>query len=136
VNFNRTAAIVAAVAFVIAVGIGLYMAGSPAEQRLARFDQQRVADLHRIRNSVGAYWRAQGVLPARVDEDVIGFTLGVVPRDPETDAEYEYQVAGDDAYRLCAVFSRVSPESMAGEFWAHDAGRQCFEFQVTENQAN
>lgn len=135
-SFNRTAAIAAAVAFVIAIGIGLYVAGSPGEQRLARFDQQRLADLTRIRNSVSAYWRTQAALPARVDEDVIGFSMGHVPRDPETDADYEYQVTADDSYRLCAVFSRVSPESMAGEFWVHDAGRQCFEFRVTENEAN
>ena len=135
-TFNRIATGVAIIVIVIAIGVGLYVAGSPAEQRLARFDQQRLADLTRIRNSVGAYWRAKGALPARIDEDVIGFSIGRVPRDPETDAEYEYQVASDDAYRLCAVFSRASPESVVLNFWIHDAGRHCFEFRVKEHEAD
>jgi hypothetical protein len=132
VNVNRIAAIVATVVFVVAVGIGLYFAGSPAEQRLASFDQQRRMNLHQIRTLVDAYWRNHRALPAQVDEDVIGITMGRVPRDPETDAEYEYEAIGDDAYRLCAEFSRASPNSMAGEFWAHGSGRHCWEFQVTE----
>ena len=135
-NINRIAAIVATIAFIIAVGIGLYFAGSPAEQRLASFDQQRRVQLHQIRTSVDAYWRNHRALPARVNEDVIGITMGRVPRDPETGTEYEYQVTGDDAYKLCAEFSRQSPESMAGEFWAHGSGRQCFEFRVTEESLN
>lgn len=131
-NVSRTAALIATVAIVIAIGVGLYLAGSPGEHRLVRFDQQRVLHLTQIRQSVDAYWRTHRSLPARVDEDVIGITMKRVPRDPETHAEYEYRVSGDDAYRLCAVFNRASADYLAEEFWAHGAGRHCFEFQVTE----
>lgn len=134
-TFNRIAGLVAIVVFLIAVGVGLHMSGSPAEQRLAGFDQQRRTHLARIRNSVDAYWRANRALPSRVDEDVIGIAMGSVPRDPETDIAYEYQVTGDDAYRLCARFSRESPQSMAGDFWAHGPGRHCFDFRVSEHGA-
>ena len=133
---GRIAALAAAVVFVAAVGVGLYLAGSPGEQRLVRFDQQRVLHLTEIRKSIDEYWRTHRALPARVDEDVIGITMPRVPRDPETDAEYEYELRGDDAYRLCAVFSRASADHMADEFWAHDAGRHCFDFQVTEHDGD
>ena len=131
-NVNRVAALAAITTFITAVGIGLYLAGSPAEQRLMDFDQQRLMHLAQIRNSVDTYWRTHRALPSRIDEDVIGIALSRVPRDPETDVGYDYEVTGDDAYSLCAVFNRVSPESMTGEFWAHDSGRYCYEFQVTE----
>ena len=133
---GRIAAFAAILVFVAAVGAGLYLAGSPGEQRLVRFDQQRVLHLTEIRRSIDEYWRTHRSLPARVDEDVIGITMQRVPRDPETDAEYEYELKGDDAYRLCAVFSRASADYMADEFWAHGAGRHCFDFQVTEQEAN
>jgi hypothetical protein len=133
VSVNRIAALGAIVAIVAAVGIGLYLVGSPGEQRLVRFDQQRISHLVQIRKSVDGYWRTHRALPARVDEDVIGITMQRVPRDPETGAEYEYEVSGDDAYRLCAMFSRASADYLADEFWAHDAGRYCFDFEVTEH---
>lgn len=131
-NGNRIAATVAVIAFVIAVGVGLYLAGSPSEQRLARFDKQRIADLVQIRNAINEYWQTNRSLPARVDEDVIGLALPRVPRDPEYDTGYEYEVVGNEAYRLCADFDRESAAYLADEFWAHDAGRQCFTFEVSE----
>lgn len=134
-NVNRIAALTVTTAFVVAVGMGLYLAGSPAEQRLLDFDKQRLMHLAQIRNSVGTYWHTNRALPARINEDVIGIAMSRVPRDPETGVEYEYNVTSDDAYSLCAEFSRASPESMAGEFWAHGSGRYCYDFQVTEHEA-
>lgn len=133
---NRVAALGAIMVFILAVGVGLYLAGSPGEQRLFNLDQQRVMHLHQIRNSVDTYWRTHRALPARVDEDVIGIAMGRVPHDPETDVEYEYEIKDGNAYRLCAVFGRKSPESIVDEFWAHGPGRQCFEFQITEYETD
>ena len=135
-NVSRVAALAASVVIVAAIGIGLYLTGPPGEQRLGRFDQQRVMHLTQIRQSVDEYWRTHRALPARVDEDVIGITMQRVPRDPENDAGYEYEVRGDDAYRLCAVFNRASADHLADEFWSHDAGRHCFDFRVTERDAD
>ncbi|MEL7535935.1 MAG: hypothetical protein AAFM91_02625 [Pseudomonadota bacterium] len=134
-NIDRMAAVTAIAAFVVAVGIGLYFSGSPGEQRQLRFDQQRITHLKRVKNSIDAYWRTHRSLPARVDADVIGLSLGQIPRDPETNTEYHYEVTGDNAYRLCAVFVLASPEHGADDFWAHDIGRQCFDFRVTESGA-
>ena len=51
-NVSRIAALVASVVIVAAIGTGLYLTGSPGEQRLQRFDQQRVMHLTQIRQSV------------------------------------------------------------------------------------
>lgn len=131
-TINRIALIGATLAFAIAIGIGLYLAGSPAEQRLVRFDQQRISDLMQIRTSIDGYWRTHRSLPSRASEDVIGIPMDRVPRDPKSDAAYEYEVISDDAYRLCAVFSRPSADRLVDDFWAHEPGRHCFEFRVTE----
>ena len=135
-SVDRIAALVATVVVVAAIGIGLYVTGTPGEQRLARFDQQRVVHLTQIRQAVDGYWQEHRALPARVDSAVIGIRLKRIPRDPETDAAYEYAVTSVDGYRLCAVFSLPSAEHLADEFWAHGAGRQCFDFTVKEHGAD
>lgn len=131
-NVQRFAAVGSIVAVVMAVAAGLRMIGSPAEQRLRRFDEGRVADLRALAQAVYFQWNEGRVLAASAADLVDGRSLTRVLVDPSSEQPYEYRVTGTLAFELCAVFDRPSRPQDAQDFWYHDAGRRCFEFDVTE----
>jgi hypothetical protein len=121
---------------------GLFVVGSPATERLRRFDAQRAGDIKIISEevfnvSVGSTWRNSAVpltmkqaLPRSLDE-VLAAARQRRPRisDPKTGTAYEYQVLGESTFRVCASFEQVRDE--AGDVaWNHPAGRHCFDFDA------
>lgn len=142
-----TVCVRACVAFTIVlvaanVVTGFFMVGSPKQERLARFDAQRVNDLQMIQNELINFWQQKDRLPATLDElknDITGF---MPPTDPETVLPYEYQATAPLAFELCAQFTTsIEKDASKGrtpavpypapyyeglENWAHDAGRACF----------
>lgn len=115
---------------------GFYLAGPPFTQRLVRFDSQRVMDLQTIQSQALYYWQQKNKLPVALDDlrdPISGF---VPPKDPDTDAPYEYRTTGDLSFELCAAFAlasknnvsapRAAPDVFGGN-WDHGAGRTCFE---------
>lgn len=128
-------ALAAAAVVVAAVSIGLFIIGSPGEQRAIRLDERRVEDLRGISRSVDLYWTRQGSLPATFDE--VAELLGAfdVPVDPETSMPYEYRILEGSSYQLCAGFSRESAgggRRLTDPFWSHARGRQCFDMEAEE----
>lgn len=131
-SIQRIAAIASVVVVLAAVAAGLMWIGSPAEQRLLRLDERRVQHLRQLALGVNGSWDRQKVLPATLADIVDGRWLSRVPVDPSSDAAYEYRVTGPLGFELCAVFERASRPRETGDFWYHDAGRRCFEFDVNE----
>lgn len=127
---NRIVAIACVVVVIMAAIAGLYLSGSPAEQRLLRMDERRVRDLHNLANAIQFYWQEQDALPASLRDVVDGRRLDRLPVDPNTRREYDY-LPQENAFRLCANFDRASPANDQVEFWSHPAGRHCFEFDTT-----
>ena len=127
---NRMAAIAITVVVIIAALAGLYLSGSPAEQRLLRMDERRVRDLNQLANATQRYWQEQGELPATLQQLVDGRRLNKLPVDPDSGQAYEY-TAGDKEFSLCAGFSRPSEATTTIEFWQHPAGEHCYEFDTT-----
>jgi len=138
----------------ISIVAGFVIAGTPAEQRRQRQDQQRVSDLQNIQSEVFAYYATKEALPATLDQlrsDVTGF---VPPRDPETEQAYEYQASGDLSFELCATFGAEDTDGITGGFedpyngrvltpiypgfddtaWAHPIGRTCFDRTIDPEQ--
>ena len=135
-----------AIAFVAAAVIGaFFLVGSPANQRLARFDERRLNDLQSIRFQIARYFAAKDKLPATL-ADIKGLDDFVVPVDPESGASYEYVVKAPMQFQLCANFALASDktgQSDASPFakplmpepggdtrwesWQHPAGRGCFD---------
>jgi hypothetical protein len=126
----------------VSLGGGLFVVGSPATERLRRFDAQRAVDIKIISEevynvSVGPAWRNSAVplamkkaLPRSLDE-VLAAAQQRRPRivDPKTGAAYEYQVLGESTFRVCAAFEQARDE--AGDVaWNHPAGRHCFDFDA------
>lgn len=113
--------------------------GSPATERVRRFDERRVSDLQTIQWEVINYWQKKNQMPMELDilrDDIRGF---VAPTDPETADSYEYTATGANSFSLCAVFSMATdsvvdgrvatkpmPAGIEGENWTHGTGRTCF----------
>lgn len=129
---HRVAAYSAVTVVAAAIGVGLYLSGSPAEQRLIRLDERRITDLQQLSVVLNGYVFETETLPAALEILVDGRRLSVLPRDPVTGAAYEYEVVGERQFLLCAHFSRSTVSAPRGSFWAHDAGRHCFDFDYSD----
>lgn len=142
-KFKKDFALGTSLFIVIAIIVGFTIVGSPATQRVKRFDAKRVDDLRSIQWQVVNYWQHKQVLPqtlAELNDPVSGF---VVPVDPQDESSYDYQAKEERAFMLCATFSLPSDArrasmptvpkgelGMKDEYWKHDAGRQCFDVTI------
>lgn len=137
-------AIIAIVA--ISVAAGFFIVGSPQKERLRRFDDQRVSDLQIIQGQIIYYWQNKGKIPAKLDDlkdPISGFNPG---KDPQTGADYGYEVKGKLEFAFCANFNLPSLESgkptielptyppqyipSGDSNWNHGAGYVCFERKI------
>ncbi len=123
---------------------GFFIAGSPKEARLLRFDDRRVQDLQSTQGWIIDYWINKSRLPEKLDDlrdDIRGIRI---PADPATGANYTYEAIGPLSFRLCAEFARPSSADIQGRYpktatpypvgqyygqdtWTHQAGRVCFD---------
>ena len=131
-NIHRVAFIGSIAVVVAAVIAGLWLIGSPGEQRQQRFDARRVSDLVQLSQALYRHRNERRVLPASIAEVVDGRMLSRLPSDPATEESYEYRVTGERQFQLCAVFARSSRSEDATDFWRHEAGRHCYEFDVPD----
>lgn len=129
-SMNTTFALFGSLAVAIAVISGLYLGGSPGEQRLLRFDERRVEDLRILSRAIERRWDKTERLPQELVELVDGQRLGSIPLDPTTGSGYVYEPISINAYRLCADFSKSSTKPQLNSFWAHESGYQCFTFTL------
>ena len=127
---NRLITIASSAVVAVAILAGLYLSGSPAEQRLLRLDERRVSALMQLSYTISNYREESGRLPPELAVLVDGQRLRSLPADPQTGRVYTYEIAGADSYRLCAEFSRASVETVPADFWAHPAGKHCFELNA------
>jgi hypothetical protein len=132
----------------VAIVAGFIVAGSPQNQRVIKYDRQRVSDLQNIQNQVIFYWQGKDKLPPELEDlndNISGF---VVPVDPETGDSYEFTVLGSLEFELCAVFGAPSLPGEGDVYyrepiravpggkidynlnWQHKEGRQCFERSI------
>jgi hypothetical protein len=132
---DKAFAIVSSLVVVAALIGGLYVGGSPGEQRLLRFDERRVNDLRALSHAISKRWDKTKRLPQMLDELVDGQGLRGIPADPETESSYVYEVLSINKFRLCADFSRPSLNPDPKDFWIHKSGKQCFEFTLVTHDA-
>jgi hypothetical protein len=126
---------VATTAVIAAVVGGLFLIGSPAEERARRLDSRRVTDLQRIRAATDLYWTRHSRLPASLDELSGEPGVRITTRDPESGETYRYETMDSARYEVCASFERPSDpvaRNREMDLWAHDAGPQCFRLDAEE----
>lgn len=113
---------------------GFAVLGSPATQRLYKYDEQKLNELLNINSEIANYYNTQGVLP-RTLADITAVSYYIVVTDSQTKKPYEYEKIGDTTYNLCADFNKASNEKDKlnsafqypyGVSWTHPAGRHCF----------
>lgn len=115
---------------VAAVPVGMFLIGSPGQQRLRHLDEARAADLRSLASEIAAYVRTHHALPQTVDA---AKRPGVaIPRDPLSNQPYVYEVIDTTHYRLCAVFQTAATDVRAfeGQEAHHGKGRTCFAYEV------
>lgn len=132
----------------LAVLYGFYLAGSPQTQRMRKFDEQRTQHLQTMYYQVRNFWETRNGLPATLDDLKKLDPFAEIPRDPESDAPYEYRITGENTYELCATFSLSNAADAKkggvpapvrepfGQFDGldrllnHSAGRNCFPIEL------
>lgn len=117
----------------LAVGAGVYVMGSPSENRARRLDEQRVDDLREWARAIDSFWTANKQLPSSLAEIKRQQAWSYLAEsDAATGQPYEYHATGTSTYQLCATFDRAS--RVEGErrdpIWEHDAGRACFALEA------
>lgn len=118
---------------------GLWLGGSPAQERARRLDAARVSDLQNISNAIDQYYNTNDALPP----DLVTLTRSRETyfvssiADPESGTPYEYVVRDTDTYELCASFTTDNREDAAvkprepyptweSRFWEHGPEHTCF----------
>ncbi|HEY5970623.1 MAG TPA: hypothetical protein VIT22_01400 [Pseudoxanthomonas sp.] len=130
---GRWLVVAASVAVTVTVIAAMAVMGSPSAQREARLDQKRERDLDRIVAAVDDYVKRNKLLPRNLDILVgqPGRRLSIT--DPVDGLPYTYEITGDRAYRLCAVFATDTAKATdyanrwVDEEWLHGVGRRCFD---------
>lgn len=138
-------AIIAIVA--LSIIAGFFIVGSPQQERLRRFDNQRVSDLQIIQGQIIYFWQNKEKLPQVLNDlkdPISGFNPG---KDPQTGADYVYNVKSDLEFTLCANFNLPISEGIkpyvelqtyppqyyprnSDSNWDHGAGYVCFERKI------
>ncbi len=124
--------VVAIVVVAAAVVVGLVRLGSPSEERSRRFDERRVEDLRRIADNVDLYLTREGTLPTSLEALRASPLPPIRITDPARGTLYEYAATGDTTFELCGQFDAERSRRRPNEFWAHPAGRYCFELDGQE----
>ena len=130
----------AAVTVVIAAVVaGLFALGSPAEERVRRIDDRRIADLQGIMAATDLYWTRHSQLPPSLDDLTADPGVSISTGDPESLEAYGYQPLDSANYEVCASFEQESGELVRDrekDLWAHGSGRQCFRLEADEIKLN
>lgn len=125
-----------------AIIAGFFIIGSPMQERLRRFDDERISNLQFIQSEILNYWINKGRLPEKLADLEDNIRGVIIPKDPQNGTDYEYKITGDLSFSLCADFatanagtpgiSKGAPIARApyyegiGQNWQHSVGHVCF----------
>ncbi len=121
--------VIVTIVVLAAVATGIFLIGSPAQERARRTDQRRVADLTGVAVAVDLYWSRKASLPQSLQDLAKEPGATVRINDPSTGESYEYRSLDGAGYEVCARFENDSGETagpMGANSWSHGSGRHCF----------
>jgi len=137
VNSGTILSAVAALVAVAAVSTSIWL-NPPSDNRDRALDLERLDGLRLTRNAISRYFDIHHTLPAdlKVLDSEKNQPIQADWHDPETHQPLEYEIIGAQSYRLCAKFARNSDWQNSEEysFKKHSAGRDCFEYNVSEQK--
>lgn len=132
----------AGAAVLVAIIAGFFIMGSPAQVRLYRFDSQKVSDLQTIQWQIVNYWQQKESLPATLREIEDPLSGWMLPKDPQTGADYVYRRNSPLDFAVCATFNADSKSGSASqamparayggveENFDHGTGEVCFDRSI------
>ena len=135
-NYWRVLAGILVIGSIIA---GFAVIGSPRDQRLVRYDNDKISDLQNIQWQIINYWQQKGTLPETLTDLTDPISGYYAPKDPQTGKDFTYRKVRTMVFELCADFNKEAspgtsaskPYMMEGgevnENWIHASGIQCFE---------
>lgn len=145
-NLRRIFFWIAIILVAVSVVGSFFVFGSPNKNRMIENDATRVNHLSRIQWDIISYYKNKGVLPqnlSNLEDSISGFR---VPVDPKTKEAFEYQIAGELKFLLCATFELSSEDADTPAYkegisypydyyqpddnWDHESGRVCFERSI------
>ncbi len=113
--------------------MGFFAGGAPWTVRTREMDMRRTQDLMIVQNYILSYWQTENKLP----EFLPGSAM---PKDPETERQYEYRPLGDLKFEICAEFKLPAENNNYRDYYSypgptekdwyvfpHEAGKVCFE---------
>lgn len=122
---------------VVLIGItgGFYIMGSPAKQRIMRFDERRIQDLQTIQWQIVNYWQQKEKIPQELNELNDSISSFTAPTDPETKDAYQYEALSTTTFKLCANFGLDNKNNYPktidqNENWQHLNGNYCFDRKI------
>jgi hypothetical protein len=118
------------VAVATVVVAGMFVLGSPAQERMRRRDDRRTQDLNNIAARILNHWGQHKRVPASLADIPTQPGYGEATSDPFTSEPYEYRATGETSYELCATFETDTslPEyALRWTEWRHGVGRTCFQ---------
>jgi len=136
----------------IAIVAGFFVAGSPKEERARRFDDQRTQHLQMIQSEIINFWIKKAALPKTLEELNDPIRGVAIPKDPESGAEYVYEITDKENFKLCATFNQPSLDQASAsmpkraalsypleniyygnENWAHNSGQTCLDRKIDKD---
>jgi hypothetical protein len=130
ITWHRLFAGCAGLAMALTLGFGFWSTGSPSSVRVLNEDNQRVRDLYDLTVQIENKRYGGGLQgpPASLAD------VALTGRDPFTGQPYEYRRLDGQRYQVCAEFKAPSPRASGlALFWAHPAGRKCFDISFARN---
>ncbi|MES3005496.1 MAG: DUF5671 domain-containing protein [Patescibacteria group bacterium] len=112
----------ASIIVVAAVVWGFTVIGSPSSLRDLRDDNQRLSDLQNIQWQIVNHYQTKGTLPATLSDLNDPLSNYMIPKDPATDAPYEYRTIAatttpvvksattTPTFELCGTFAKSSQD--------------------------
>jgi hypothetical protein len=121
---------------------GSIVAGSPAQERLRKLDEQRIEDLQAISDAIerhclgpedtrpdGAPFMRNPLPPTLEPISAETTSRRLATADPVSGRPYSYRPTGVSTYELCAAFDSIRDASYETD-WNHAAGEHCFSRDV------
>lgn len=114
---------------------------NPKKQLAIKLDQQRINQFNSIYGYIQNYYKSNAALPQNLEF----ISTADVTRDPETQVPFEYEILGQNTFKLCATFSSDSTETSIKGYrdtmpiyneevdYTHQKGFDCINFRISMN---
>jgi hypothetical protein len=125
-------------AIILAAFVGsLFIVESPLETRNRKYDNLILDNFNNIDSAITSYYLEYKKMPEGLNELKTEYSyLGDNSTKDPNKIDFEYKVAGKNAYELCATFKTSNKNdnnldySYYKDKWSHEAGYQCLQQKV------